>query len=342
MGEVYRAWDTRLARDVALKVLPAEVSHDPRRLLRFAREARAASALSHPHIITVYDIGDDGGAPYVVFELLEGSTLREVLRTTHLTPRRAVDYAIQIANGLAAAHDKGILHRDLKPENLFVSADGRVKILDFGLASAGEPPAAEAAAGTHSEETGPAVPLGTAAYMSPEQVRTLPLDARSDIFSLGIVLLEMVSGQRAFARETTAETLTAVLKDDPLEAADAARRFPPSLTRVMRRCLEKRPDDRFRSAHDLALALEAAAAGSFTAPAITVTPRVRWRAWIVPTALAAAIAVTYALRSRPAEPAIPSSGATSRSSCSTLRKRALVRSASAAANNRHQALSLTP
>ena len=306
MGEVYRAWDARLAREVALKVLPAEARHDAERLRRFEKEARAVSALSHPHIVVLYDIGVDGTAPYVVFELLEGSTLREVMRTSHLTERRAVEYAIQIANGLAAAHDKGILHRDLKPENLFVTAEGRVKILDFGLARLLEPAGADAAE-THPDDTGPSVLLGTAAYMSPEQVRSLPLDARSDIFSLGIVLFEMVSGQRVFARETTAETLTAVLKDDPLEAADAVRRLPPSLERILRRCLEKRPEDRFRSAHDLALALEAAAAGSFTAPAPRAASRsARARAWLVPTALAAAMAVVYAFRSRPAEPPIPS------------------------------------
>jgi len=306
MGEVYRAWDTRLAREVALKVLPAEASHDAERLRRFEKEARAVSALSHPHIVVLYDIGVDGTAPYVVFELLEGSTLREVMRTSHLTERRAVEYAIQIANGLAAAHDKAILHRDLKPENLFVTAEGRVKILDFGLAKLREPMGADTAE-AHSDDTGPSVLLGTAAYMSPEQVRSLPLDARSDIFSLGVILFEMVSGQRAFARETTAETLTAVLKDEPLETADAVRRLPPSLERVMRRCLEKRPEERFRSAHDLALALEAASAGSFTLAAPPASSRrARARAWLAPTALAAAMVVAYGLRIRTVEPPIPS------------------------------------
>ncbi|HUL79568.1 MAG TPA: protein kinase [Vicinamibacteria bacterium] len=260
MGEVYRARDSRLGRDVAVKVLPESRRSDPERLRRFEQEARAASALNHPSLLAVLDVGAHDGAPYVVSELLEGETLRERLRVGGLTPTKAVEYAVQIALGLSAAHEKGITHRDLKPENLFLTRDGRVKILDFGLAKLREPrpdgdggPEGE----TLSHDTEPGAILGTVGYMSPEQVRGRPADHRSDIFSFGAVLYEMLSRRRAFLGDSSPEVLTAILKEDPPELASSERNLPPALGRVVRRCLEKRPEDRFHSAHDLALALEA-------------------------------------------------------------------------------------
>ncbi|MDQ2979699.1 MAG: serine/threonine protein kinase, partial [Acidobacteriota bacterium] len=221
MGEVYRARDTRLGREVAVKVLPPGFSGDADRLLRFEREARAASALNHPNILTVHDVGTQDGAPYVVSELLEGETLRERLSSGALTSRRAVDYATQIARGLAAAHEKGIVHRDLKPENLFVTKDGRVKILDFGLAKLTRPemggPATKAP--TQTAGTEPGVILGTVGYMSPEQVRGEAADQISDIFSLGAVLYEMLTGRRAFRGASAIETLNAILKEEPAEVS---------------------------------------------------------------------------------------------------------------------------
>src|SRR5213594_1251795 len=214
MGEVYRARDERLGREVAIKVLPASFSADSDRLRRFEQEARAAGVLNHPNITAVYDIGTHEDAPYVVQELLEGETLRAAMAGAKLPPRKAIDYALQIAHGLAAAHEKGIVHRDLKPENLFVTEDGRVKILDFGLAKltlpeTGIAPATEAL--TETAGTEPGVVLGTVGYMSPEQVRGRPADARSDIFSFGAVLYEMLSGRRAFQGETAADTMTVIL-----------------------------------------------------------------------------------------------------------------------------------
>ena len=260
MGEVYRARDERLGREVAVKVLPAESSADPDRLRRFEQEARAAGALNHPNLVAVFDTGHHEGNPYVVFELLEGMTLRQVVGHAALPPRRAVDYAVQIAHGLAAAHEKGIIHRDLKPENLFVTRDGRVKILDFGLAKLR--PALDAHSprergATISTATGAGVVLGTVGYMSPEQVKGVSADHRSDIFSFGSVVYEMFSGRRPFTGGTTAEVMTAILKEDPAELADAGGRTPVALERIVRRCLEKRPGERFQSARDVAFALEA-------------------------------------------------------------------------------------
>jgi hypothetical protein len=257
MGEVYRARDERLGREVAIKVLPAESSADPDRLRRFEQEAKAAGALNHPNLVAVFDTGHHEGAPYVVFELLEGVTLRQRLGSGPLPGRRAVDYAVQIAQGLAAAHEKGIIHRDLKPENLFVTKDGRVKILDFGLAKlrpALDPHAPREQGATVSTATGGGVVLGTVGYMSPEQVRGDPADHRSDIFSFGAVLYEMLSGTRPFCGETSAEVMTAILREDPPEVANADA--PPGLERLVRRCLEKGPEERFQSARDLAFALE--------------------------------------------------------------------------------------
>src|SRR6059058_5734882 len=222
MGEVYRARDTRLNRDVAIKILPASFSADPDRLQRFAQEARAAAALNHPNILSIFDIGDQQGAPYVVSELLEGETLRERLRNGPLSIRKAIEYSLQVARGLAAAHEKGIVHRDLKPENLFLTEDGRVKILDFGLAKLTRPEASADGddAPTMHAVTEPGLVMGTAGYMSPEQVRGKPADPRSDIFSFGAILYEMISGKRAFHGDTAADTMSAILKEETPEISE--------------------------------------------------------------------------------------------------------------------------
>jgi Tol biopolymer transport system component len=258
MGEVYRAKDKKLGREVAIKVLPEAVASDPERLARFEREARAVAALSHPNILAIYDFGTEDGVTYAVTELLEGATLREVLEGGGVPQRKAVEYARQAANGLAAAHGKGVVHRDLKPENLFVTTEGRIKILDFGLAKLFEAGTGEAPtmAPTVGAETGPGVVLGTVGYMSPEQVRGQPADHRSDIFSLGTVLYETVTGQRAFRRESAVETMSAILNQDPPELENGTERLSSGLERVLRHCLEKNPEERFQSARDLAFALE--------------------------------------------------------------------------------------
>jgi TolB-like protein/tetratricopeptide (TPR) repeat protein len=260
MGEVYRARDTRLGRDVAIKVLPATFSADAERLHRFEQEARATAALDHPNILAIHDIGTHEEQPYLVEELLEGETLRERLRRGALPVAKAVELGVQIASGLAAAHGRGIVHRDVKPENLFVTRHGHLKILDFGLAKLGRPElaqACEAETVTQSAGTGAGVVLGTVGYMAPEQVRGQPCDHRADIFALGCVLHEMLSGQRAFAGETPADTMTAILSRDPAPLSGAGREVPPALQGMVRPWLEKRPEDRCSSAHDLALALGA-------------------------------------------------------------------------------------
>jgi Tol biopolymer transport system component len=262
MGEVYRAKDPRLGREVAIKVLPASMSTDPERLRRFEQEARAASALNHPNILAIHDIGTNAsdGAPYVVSELLEGETLRERIAGTALAPRRTIEIARQIALGLAAAHEKGIVHRDLKPENVFLTSDARVKILDFGIAKLTQPEgtvASETSLPTQSRGTEPGVVIGTIGYMSPEQVRGKPVDARSDIFSFGAILYEMLSGRRAFRGDTAADTMTAILKEDPPELSETNKNVPPGLQRIVRHCLEKSPEARFRSTSDIAFDLEA-------------------------------------------------------------------------------------
>ena len=258
MGEVYRARDTRLNRDVAIKILPASFSADPDRLQRFAQESRAAAALNHPNILSIFDIGEDRGAPYVVSELLEGESLRERLRPGPLASRKAIDYAQQVAKGLAAAHEKGIVHRDLKPENLFITNDGRAKILDFGLAKFTRPEVdASEDAPTVQVATEVGTVLGTAGYMSPEQVRGKAADARSDIFSFGAILYEMLSGKRAFRGDSAADTMSAILKEDPPDLSETNRNISPALERIVRHCLEKNPGERFQSARDVAFNLEA-------------------------------------------------------------------------------------
>jgi Tol biopolymer transport system component len=269
MGEVYRARDERLSRDVAIKVLPPSVVGDPDRLQRFEQEARAAGQLNHPNILIVYDIGTHAGAPYVVAELLEGETLRQKMAGTNLSARKAIDYAGQLAQGLAAAHQKGIVHRDLKPENLFVTPDGRLKILDFGLAKlvspvGSLPPASQMTEAPTQLETGAGVVMGTVGYMSPEQVRGQAADHRSDIFSYGCILYEMISGQRAFQGTSSVETMNAILKEDPPEVSGTKQDLPVGLDRIVQHCLEKSPDERFQSARDLAFQIEAVSSPSLT------------------------------------------------------------------------------
>ena len=300
MGEVYRARDSRLARDVAIKLLPPEVSTDSDRLQRFEQEARATSALNHPNILTVYDIGTHEGSPYIVAELLEGEELRDRLDSGSIPLRKAIDYAQQIVSGLSAAHEKGIVHRDLKPENLFITNDDRVKILDFGLAklrgNSGDTQGLEDA--TRKAITNPGVVMGTVGYMSPEQVRGLLTDQRSDIFSFGVILFEMLTGKRAFQRESVVEVMHAILKDDVPDLDGDSSRATPALDKLMRRCLEKKPEHRFHSAHDLGFALEALSAptnssgsGLTTAAsaAVAETPTSVWSSrlpWIVAAAFA--------------------------------------------------------
>ena len=286
MGEVYRARDARLGRDVAVKVIAFDASDDPGRLRRFEQEARAVASLNHPNILSVYDVGVEAGAPYLVFELLEGESLRSRLEREAVPQRKAADWAVQIAHALAAAHDRGIVHRDLKPENVFVTREGRVKVLDFGLAKLvlGEETVGDAGrSATIAAETHPGTVLGTVGYMSPEQVRGQAVDARSDLFSLGAVLYEMLSGGRAFRGDTAADTLMAILKDDPPALTSDAS--SPALERIVRRCLEKTPAERFQSARDLAFNLEALTlSGSSAVPAAPA----RWKPRLGP-ALAATL-----------------------------------------------------
>jgi tRNA A-37 threonylcarbamoyl transferase component Bud32 len=273
MGEVYRARDTKLDREVAIKVLPEKLSKDPERLARFEREAKAVAALSHPNILAIHDFGTDNGVTYAVTELVEGGTLREILDGDGVTQRKAIEYAGQVAKGLAAAHDRGVVHRDLKPNNLMVTRDGRVKILDFGLAKLTHVGLSEAPtiAQSPGAETGAGVVLGTVGYMAPEQVRGEPADHRSDIFSFGAILYELITGERAFAGDTAAETMSAILKEDPPKLSEPGGPLPSILERITRRCLEKNPEERFQSAHDLAFALDAITETSGVSSPIGVT-----------------------------------------------------------------------
>jgi eukaryotic-like serine/threonine-protein kinase len=263
MGEVYRAHDTRLRRDVALKVLQESLTTDSDRLRRFELEARAIAALNHPNIVGVYDVGTEGSVHYIVTELVEGETLRQRISPQGLPVRKAVELAVQFANGLAAAHDQGIAHRDLKPENIIITKDGRLKILDFGLAKLHRPHSqTETVDGVTGAETQIGLVLGTAGYMSPEQVRGEPADHLSDIFSFGSILYEMLSGQRAFKRNTGAETMTAILHEDPQDFSSKIGTVPPAIERIVRHCMEKQPKQRFQSARDIAFDLESVSATS--------------------------------------------------------------------------------
>src|SRR5215212_7963664 len=283
MGAVYRAKDTRLGRFVAVKVLTNITLSDRERLVRFEQEARATGLLNHPNLLTVYDVGTDGsGAPFLVTEVLEGETLRSRLERGPLSPRKAVDAALQMAQGLAAAHDKGIVHRDLKPDNIFLTRDGRLKILDFGIAKltahagADGPTFAMAA-------TEPGMVLGTVGYMSPEQVRGEAVDHRSDIFSLGAIFFEMLTGARAFKRNSAVETLSAILKEDPPDLTELLPTAPPALERLLRRCLEKDREQRFQSARDLAFNLETLSTMSQASALSSTTPRATTNATFAPT-----------------------------------------------------------
>jgi Tol biopolymer transport system component len=307
MGEVYRARDTRLNREVAIKVLPTDFARDAERLRRFEQEAHTTSALNHPNILTVYDIGTYDGSPYIVSELLAGADLRAQLQGSALPVRRVIDYAQQITQGLTAAHEKGIVHRDLKPENLFVTTDERVKILDFGLAKLKpQKPAGgvDAEAPTLRPLTDPGIILGTVGYMSPEQVRGQEADHRADIFSFGVTLYEMLSGRRTFAGDSAVELMNAILKDDPPELSETNAKVSPGLEKIVRRCLEKRTERRFQRSTDLTIALEALSKPSTSDAQRTeplraldtaaLTKRAGWRervAWIA-AGLFALLAVT--------------------------------------------------
>ena len=309
MGEVYGARDERLGRDVAVKILPPAYAADSDRLRRFDQEARATAALNHPNILAVYDIGTHQGSPYIVSEVLHGRTLRDMLGHGALVTRKAVDYAIAVATGLAAAHEKGIVHRDIKPENVFVTDDGHVKILDFGLAKLREPQAGgvdETKTVGNTDATAGMV-IGTAGYMSPEQVRGLAADHRSDIFSLGATLYEMVSGQRAFVGDSAIETLSAILKHDPPLLSATHATISPPLASLIQHCLDKERDQRFQSARDLAFAL--GRLSGFDTVALPAPRPTRSRWWVLGAAAVALLTAVggAAYMGRPAAPASPPS-----------------------------------
>jgi TolB-like protein/tetratricopeptide (TPR) repeat protein len=274
MGEVYRARDKKLDRDVAVKVLPQSVASDPDTLARFEREAKAIAALSHPNILSIFDFGTHDGIAYAVMELLEGETLRGKLDAGPITQKQAVDYALQVARGLSAAHEKGVVHRDLKPENLFVTRDGHLKILDFGLAKKVEAvaPGKETSAPTGSGHTEPGTVMGTMGYMSPEQVRGLPVDHRSDIFSFGAILYELLSGKKAFKKDTASDTMAAIMRDEPPELSESGRNILPALDHIVKHCLEKDRDNRFQAAKDVVFVLSEASGPTTTSGAQFTAP----------------------------------------------------------------------
>jgi len=277
MGEVYRARDTKLGRDVAIKVLPASLSESAERLNRFEQEAQAAGALNHPNILVIHHIGIHDGAPYIVSELLEGETLRERMGGAALPQRKAIDYALQIAKRLAAAHEKGIVHRDIKPDNIFITHDGRVKILDFGLAkltSATDGNQSQTEVPTRKVNTDPGTVMGTMGYMSPEQLKGQAADHRSDIFSFGAILYEMLSGSRAFRGDSMAETMSAILREDPPDLSETNKTVSPALERVVRHCLEKNPAERFHSARDLAFAIESLSGSAISSGQTATMPTI--------------------------------------------------------------------
>ncbi len=304
MGEVFRARDSRLSRDVAIKILPVHYSSSDDRLSRFEQEARATGALNHPNIVSIFDFGSHDGSPYVVTEFLEGETLRSKLKSGPLSPRKALDFGAQMARGLAAAHEKGIIHRDVKPENIYLTRDGRLKILDFGLAKVTSElsfSTNDSTVATLRAPTNPGVVMGTVGYMSPEQVRGLPVDHRSDIFSFGTVLYEMLTGEQAFRGDSAVEVMNAILKDEPVEPSSFVGSLPPGVDRVLHHCLEKQADSRFQSASDLAFDLDALSlsSGSYRSSGFRsgarrslISPLVRRR--IVRTSLALVLAVALA------------------------------------------------
>src|SRR5437867_1370712 len=309
MGVVYKAHDNRLKRDIAIKVLPDIFAEDPQRLARFEREARAVAALSHPNILGIHDLCSTDGVTFAVMELLDGETMRERLKESGLPVRKAIDYAMQMAQGLAPAHERGIVHRDLKPENVFITKEGRVKILDFGLAKLRRDTGSAEEASTSL--TRPGSLMGTVGYMSPEQVRGQEVDARGDIFAFGAILYEMLSGRRAFQGNSEADTISAILKEDPPEITHLHKRVSSAIERVVRRCLEKSPGERFQSARDLSFALEAVSSDSGTsaptdkhgivasrsAPEVAQT---RWLTWAIVTAgvLLVVVGITYWINRR--------------------------------------------
>ena len=298
MGEVYKARDSKLDRDVAIKVLPFSVAGDPEALARFEREAKAVAALSHPNILAIHDFGMHDGTAYAVMELLEGETLGAKLTAGPIPPRQAVDYALQVARGLSAAHEKGIVHRDLKPENLFVTKDRHVKILDFGLARRVEVSSndGETSNPTLSSHTQPGTVIGTMGYMSPEQVRGLPVDHRSDIFSFGAILYELLTGEKAFKKDTGSDTMAAILRDEPPEPADSGRELAPGLDYIVRHCLEKNRDNRFQSAREIVSALSEGSSLTFPSGVRFVErPRAGRRKAVSITAIAAAAILLIAV-----------------------------------------------
>src|SRR5262245_25280154 len=308
MGEVYRARDSKLDRDVAIKVLPAQLTSDAEAMARFEREAKAVAALSHPNILAIHDFGTHGGVSYAVTELLEGETLRGKLDSGSISQKQAVDWAQQIAKGLSAAHGKGVVHRDLKPENVFVTKDGHVKILDFGLAKRVDEadPSGQTSAPTGGH-TAPGTVMGTMGYMSPEQVRGLPVDHRSDIFSFGAILYELLSGRKAFKRDTASDTIAAIMRDEPPELSGSGRTIPVALDHIVRHCLEKDRDNRFGTARDVAFALSEASGGTTLTSgvqAVALAPR-RRRMWIVAAAAVVVLAAAGLFLARRAHPGGP-------------------------------------
>ncbi|MGB6688030.1 MAG: WD40 repeat domain-containing serine/threonine protein kinase [Terracidiphilus sp.] len=309
MGEVYRARDGALKRDVAIKVLPDFWSRDPERLHRFELEAQATAALNHPNIVTIFHVGKYDGSPYIVTELLQGETLRDRLRKGPMRQREALDFGVELGRGLAAAHGAGIVHRDLKPENIFITKDSRIKILDFGLARLDPAKAANADDPTMSyrQESTPGQVLGTVGYMSPEQVRAQVAGPRSDIFAVGVILYEMLTGKRAFQRATSAETMTAILNEEPPAISQLGPNLPPGLQKIMSRCLAKSPEQRFQHASDLGFALEALSdAGNGAMPALQQRVANKRLIWIAPAAVAIAISAAFLVwwRQPPAVPVV--------------------------------------
>jgi eukaryotic-like serine/threonine-protein kinase len=308
MGEVYRARDTSLKRDVAIKVVRDSWSRDPDRLRRFELEAQATAALNHPNIVSIFHVGEYNGSPYIVTELLQGETLRDRLRRGPIRLRETCDFAMDMARGLAAAHDAGVVHRDLKPENLFLTKDGRLKILDFGLAKLTQAQAAsyDATTATIQHQTDPGHVVGTVGYMAPEQVRGGAVDARSDIFAFGVILYEMLTGRRAFERDTSAETMSAILNEDPPPVSQTAEIFPASMQKIVSRCLEKKPEKRFQHGSDLGFALETLSdSGSTASPAVGQPVSGKRRIWIAAAVVAILIcALIVWWRQSPAVPVV--------------------------------------